>query len=59
MFVQSDGLRRNTLTQSLLVSSPQTNTLYLIVFESPESNWDAARAIGKQIMDQLALDDEI
>ena len=47
-----------TVTQSLMVANPKTNTLYLVIFESPESNWETAWAIGKQIMDQLALDDE-
>jgi hypothetical protein len=29
------------------------------VFESPENDWNAAWKTGKQIMDMLALDDEI
>jgi hypothetical protein len=46
-----------TLMQTLAVANPKTNTLYLFMFESPESNWDAAWKTGKQIMDTLALDD--
>jgi hypothetical protein len=45
--------------QSLAVANPKTNTLYLFIFESPEANWDTAWKLGKQIMDALALDDDI
>ena len=45
--------------QSLTVANPKTNTLYLFVFESPESEWEDAWKTGKQIMDMLAIDDEI
>ncbi len=48
-----------TVTQTLTVANPKTNTLYLFIFESPESDWDSARKTGKQIMDTLALDDEV
>lgn len=48
-----------TVVQTLMVANPKTNTLYLLIFESPESTWDSAWKIGKQIMDSLALDDEI
>ena len=45
--------------QALTVANPKTNTLYLFVFESPESEWEDAWKTGKQIMDMLAIDDEI
>jgi hypothetical protein len=48
-----------TVTQTLMVANPKTNTLYLLIFESPESSWDSAWKIGKQIMDTLAIDDAI
>jgi hypothetical protein len=48
-----------TVVQTLMVANPKTNTLYLLIFESPKSNWDSAWKTGKQIMDALALDDEI
>lgn len=44
---------------ALAVANPKTNTLYLFIFESPESDWDAAWKLGKQIMDTLVLDNEI
>lgn len=43
----------------LAVVNPKTDTLYLFIFESPASEWDAAWKIGKQIIDTLAIDDEI
>jgi hypothetical protein len=43
---------------ALTVANPKTNTLYLFLFESPESGWDAAWKIGKPIMDTLAIDDD-
>jgi len=42
-----------------MVANPKTNTLYLFIFESPETNWDSAWKIGKQILDSLVIDDEI
>jgi hypothetical protein len=47
------------VSQMLMVANPQTNTLYLFIFESPESEWNSAWKIGKQIMDALAIDDDI
>jgi hypothetical protein len=47
------------VSQVLMVANPKTNTLYLFIFESPESDWDSAWKIGKQIMDTLAIDDDI
>ena len=48
-----------TTSQALMVANPKTNTLYLFIFESPESDWDSAWKIGKQVMDALAIDDDI
>ena len=45
--------------QTLTVANPKTNTLYMFIFESPESEWDAGWRTGKQIMDTLAIDDQI
>jgi hypothetical protein len=42
-----------------MVSNPKTNILYLFIFESPEASWDSAWKTGKQIMDTLAIDDEM
>lgn len=48
-----------TVSQTLMVANPKTNTLYLFIFESPETDWDSAWKIGKQIMDILAIDDDM
>lgn len=45
--------------QTLMVANPKTNTLYLFVFESPETSWESAWKIGKQIVDMLVIDDEV
>ena len=47
-----------TVMESLALANPKTNTLYLFMFESPESSWEAAWRIGKPIMDTLAIDDD-
>ncbi len=31
-----------SVVQTLMVANPKTNTLYLLIFESPESEWDSA-----------------
>jgi hypothetical protein len=45
--------------QALNVANPKTNVLYVFTFESPIAEWDAAWKIGQQMMDSLALDDEV
>ncbi len=55
----SEDASGTAVMQELAVANPKTNTLYLFIFESPESDWNAAWKIGKQIMDNLAIDDEI
>jgi len=47
------------VSQSLAIANPKTNTMYLFIFESPESEWDSAWKIGHQIMESLALDDDV
>jgi hypothetical protein len=44
---------------ALTVANPKTNTLYLFIFESPVATWDSAWKLGQQMMDTLAIDDEI
>lgn len=47
------------LMHALTIANPKTNTLYLFIFESPIDSWDEAWKIGSQIMDNLALDDDV
>ena len=44
---------------TLAVANPKTNTLYLVIFEGPESDWDAAWKLGKQMVDMLPLEESI
>ena len=48
-----------TEMHALTVANPKTNTLYLFIFESPVATWDAAWKLGQQMMDMLAIDDEM
>ena len=47
------------MTHTLMMANPKTNTLYLFIFESPESEWKVAWKTGVRIMNSLAVDDEI
>jgi hypothetical protein len=48
-----------SVTQNLAIVNPRTNTLYLLVFESPEKDWAAAWAKGEQMLKKFQIDDEI
>lgn len=43
----------------LAIGNSRTNTLYLILFESPESSWNAAWKKGEVILKFFLLDDEV
>lgn len=47
------------IMHDLAIGNSRTNTLYLIMFESPEPTWNDAWAKGEQILRQFFLDDEI
>ncbi len=47
------------MMHNLAIANIRTNTLYLLMFESPENKWPTAWEKGKVIMDVFALDDEI
>jgi hypothetical protein len=44
---------------ALAVANTKTDTLYLLIFESPEPEWNASWKIGKEIIDTLKFDDDI
>ena len=44
---------------AIAVANPDTDTLYLFIFESPQPDWDTSWKAGKTIMETLVLDDEI
>lgn len=54
-----DAADSQSVMRYLAVANPKTNTLYLFIFESPVSDWDSAWKLGKQIMDNLAIDDGV
>lgn len=45
-----------TVSMTYVLANPKTNTLYLLIFESPQSTWDTSSHIGKQIMSTMSLD---
>ena len=45
--------------QVLAIGNEKTGTLYILVFESPDSSWDDAWKTGEVILNQFRLDDEI
>jgi hypothetical protein len=47
------------MMRALTIANPKTNTLYLFIFESPIDNRDEAWKLGKQIIDNLAIDDDV
>jgi hypothetical protein len=56
----SDTDSTGTIRQHVLtIANPKTNAMYLFIFESPLADWDSAWKSGEQIMDTLAIDDEI
>lgn len=44
---------------ALAVANTKTDTLYLLIFESPAAEWDASWPIGKEMMDAVKFDDGI
>ena len=43
----------------LALANTESNTLYLVVFEAPEAEWDGAWKLGAQMMTTLGFDDEV
>ncbi len=46
------------LVSYLAIGNAQTNTLYLLWFESPEPRWEADWKMGEKMLSQFSLDDE-
>lgn len=44
---------------ALAVANTKTDTLYLLIFESPAAQWDASWRIGKAMMDAVKFDDGV
>jgi hypothetical protein len=60
-FTAYGSLVRDGTTQmhTLMIANPKTNTLYFVMFEAPEREWDKAWSIGEHIVKLLYLDDDI
>jgi hypothetical protein len=43
----------------LAVGNSRTNTLYIVLFESPDASWDDAWKKGEVMLGNFLLDDEI
>ncbi len=54
-----DQGREPVRTFMLGIANPKTRTAYLVLFESPVSQWAAAWSKGKTVVDSLALDTEL
>ena len=44
---------------NLLIANDKTGTVYLVMFEAPVEEWEAAWRLGEPIMKKLYIDDEI
>ncbi len=44
---------------ALAVANTKTDTLYLLIFESPAAEWDASWRIGKEMIDAVKFDDGV
>ena len=50
--------RAPLIVHYLAAGNRQTDTFYLIFFESPEASWTQAWALGERMLEFFALDDE-
>jgi len=57
--VKGAGDTGTVVMHTLMVANPRTGTLYLFIFEAPETSWTDAWKKGKKIMELLAVDDEV
>ena len=44
------------VTSTYVLANPKTNTLYLLIFESPQSEWGTYSKVGQQILSTMSLD---
>ena len=48
-----------SMMHNLLIANDKTGSMYLIIFEAPEKEWEDAWKIGEPILKKLYIDDEI
>lgn len=46
-----------TVMLTYVLANPKTNTLYVLIFESPQSTWNTYSQLEKQITTTMSLDD--
>ncbi|MGH9441461.1 MAG: hypothetical protein ACRD16_04245 [Thermoanaerobaculia bacterium] len=49
----------STTMHALMLANPKTNTLYFVMFEAPNPEWQEAWHIGETLVDTLYLDDDV
>ena len=54
----ADGAEPAARAHYLALANPATNTLYLMWFEAPESEWSAAWTKGKTMLESFVLNEE-
>ena len=55
----SDPKRGDYNTHNLVISNDATGTAYLVIYESPTTNWKESWKIGKIILGKLYIDSDI
>lgn len=55
----SKELNKTIIIHQILISNIKTNTMYFILFETPEDEWEINWKIGEKILDLFGIDDEI
>lgn len=48
-----------TMMHVLTIANTQTDTLYLLIFESPAGQWDAVQKTGEMIVDSLTINEGV
>ncbi|MGH7361775.1 MAG: hypothetical protein ACREJI_09210, partial [Candidatus Methylomirabilales bacterium] len=57
--IGADQGRPALMMHALAIGNTRTNTLSILLFESPEAKWRTAWEKGRVIMEAFALDDEV
>lgn len=55
----STNFEKTTFVQHLCIANDKTGTVYLILFEAPQDNWESASKISDIMLKTILLDDKI
>lgn len=47
------------VTHHLAIGNDSTGTIYIVIFEAPEADWQSAWSVGEQILGRLYIDSDI